>query len=207
VHLDSWISVAGVLVNGVGIGFVAFQVILARRQLREGQRAEKREYDRLKRQATVDYITQSRGLTWELRAKLPNDFDPESVARYVEEAYATGDQARLACLSTYLGHYESLAVGVANGTYDLATTDSLIGARMIRVAQTYQPYLQEVRRRTGADSLYIELEWLAAELVALREARGGRALFAERDVSATATPRSRPAAGAGPRSVHSGHTG
>jgi hypothetical protein len=181
VQVDSWISVVGVLVNGVGIGFVAFQVILARRQLRDGQRAEKREYDRLKRQATVDYVTQSRGLTWELRAKLPNDFDAEAVARYVEEAYATGDRTRLACLSTYLGHYESLAVGVANGTYDLPTTDSLIGARMIRVAETYQPYIQEVRRRTDAASLYIELEWLAAELIGLREARGGRALFAERD--------------------------
>lgn len=109
---DAWntvISLAGLVLSTVGIGFVAVQVTLARRQALDGQRAELREYERLRRQATLDFVSRGRGLYLQLRSMLPDDWDDEAVARYVADAYASNDAHRIAALAAYMGHYESLA--------------------------------------------------------------------------------------------------
>jgi Domain of unknown function (DUF4760) len=183
VSLDAWntvISLAGLVLSTVGIGFVAIQVTLARRQALDGQQAELREYERLKRQATLDFISGGRSLYLKLRSMLPDDWDEEAVARYVAEAYASNDVHRIASLAAYMGHYESLAVGVASEIYDLHAVEALIGTRVIRIAQTYQSFIQEARRRANGPSLYVELEWLAMKVAELRQSQGGYVLFADR---------------------------
>jgi hypothetical protein len=184
VSFDAWntvISLAGLVLTTVGIGFVAVQVTLARRQALDAQRAELREYERTRRQATLDFVSRGRGLYLKLRSMLPDDWDDESVARYVSDAYASNDAHRIASLAAYMGHYESLAVGVASEIYDLHTVEALIGTRVIQIAQAYQPFIQEARRRANGPSLYIELEWLAMELAKLRQAQNGYVLFADRN--------------------------
>jgi hypothetical protein len=146
-----------------------------------GKRVQIMEYERLKRQATLDYLGGGRSLHLKLRSMLPYDWDEEAVTRYVAEAYASDDTNRIASLAAYMGYYESLAVGVASEIYELHSVDTLIGSRVIRIAQTYQPFIQEVRRRANIPSLYGELEWLATELTKLRQTQGGYLLFADRN--------------------------
>ena len=48
-------TIIGLAINGIGLIFIAVQVVLARRQLRDSNDLSAKENLRLKRQATIDF--------------------------------------------------------------------------------------------------------------------------------------------------------
>ncbi len=176
----SLVGMIGLALNAAGLGFVAVQVILARRELRNSQEINNAEIVRRKRQSTIDfYMT-----TVEQRARwketLPDDWDESAIEQFIRTAFKKRDRVKLRCLADYFGYFEALAVAVAADVYDLEIIDSLAGARIIHIAQHYKEYFERVREATGVDDLYVELEWLARSLQDLRSASPSYVLFANR---------------------------
>ncbi|GAA4671066.1 hypothetical protein Prum_073730 [Phytohabitans rumicis] len=67
-------------------------------------------------------------------------------------------------LKEYLGHLETLSVGVASGVYDIEVMDSLCGPRLINTVKHYAPFIKTRRKEIGYDRYCAELLWLGDEL-------------------------------------------
>lgn len=180
---SSWnvvLGVTGLLINGIGLSFVAVQVILARRQVLHSQRTSEAENTRRKREATIDFYMDTVKHRSKWTAVLPDDWSEEEIHEFIKTAYQTSDAEKLKCMIDYLGYFETLAVAVSAGVYDLETLDSLAGTRIRRIAANYQPYFAEVRRATGVKAMYVELEWLADRLAETRAKHSAYVIFANR---------------------------
>lgn len=121
-------SVAGLAINGIGLAFVAIQVVLARQQIRGTFEQSAREALRVKRQATIDFYMATMQKVGEWREQLPDDWDTAGICSYVDGAYRRKGGARRRILAIYIGYFEALAVAVHSGIYDLSVIDSLAGA-------------------------------------------------------------------------------
>ena len=174
------LAAIGLVVNTVGIAFVAIQVALARRQLRDSQRIEFAEHGRLRRQGTIDFYmtTVEQRIRW--RTALPEDWNEPAIRDYVSDAFELGNQAKLDALTDYFGYFEGLAVAVAAGVYDLDTVDAVIGDRIMAIARNYRPFFEDSRQRRGVPALYVEFEWLAGKLAELRADNDEYILYADR---------------------------
>lgn len=86
-------TIIGLVINGLGLVFVAVQLVLGRRQIR-------REAARLRRQSTIDFymVTLERVSEW--RASLPNDWDKATIDRYVDSAYSRRGKVKLQRLAS-----------------------------------------------------------------------------------------------------------
>lgn len=149
-------AAAGLVVNGVGIGFIAIQVTLARR-------TEKRELTRGRKESTTDAYSSTQEHRAALRKELPDDWDGRDVAAFLERV-AAGDAAAASTLKEYLGHLETLSVGVASGVYDIEVMDSLCGPRLINTVRHYRSFIVTRRKEIGYDGYCAELLWLSNEL-------------------------------------------
>ena len=161
-------TIIGLAINGAGLVFVATQVVLARRQLRDNLVLSSRETLRVKRQATVDFYMATMQKVGEWRSALPDDWDTRKIDVYVHSAYRLGGKGRRLTLANYLAYFETLAVAIRAGIYDLAVFDSIAGSRIINICDNYHKFFLARRREVGSDLAYINLEWLAAELRGLR---------------------------------------
>lgn len=164
------LGVAGLLVNGVGLAFVAVQVSLARRQAGNPQKEQAEERLRLKRQATLEFATATFEIRHALRSVLPDDFDAPAIISLIEECLRGEDPAGLNQILQYLGYMETFAVSISLGVHDLETADSLFGSRFIAVYENYKPFIANRRLLDHRDYFYRELEWLADALGDFRAA-------------------------------------
>jgi hypothetical protein len=174
------IGAGGVLINAIGLAFVAIQVILARRQLLHAQRVNEVETARMKRQATIDFYmtTVEQRTGW--RSILPDDWDAAAIEQFIKSAYTEQGPRKLQVIVDYLGYFEALAVAVASDVYDIETLDSIAGSRIRRIATNYKPFFERARVAANAPSLYVELEWLGEQLETLRASSSQYILLAER---------------------------
>jgi hypothetical protein len=177
------LGVAGLLINGLGLGFVAIQVVLARRQLQHAQNVNQTEVTRGKRQSTIDFYMTTVEIRTKWKAVLPDDWETAAIHEFIEAAYASNDKAMLGCIVDYLGYFEALAVAIASEVYDLQILDSIAGTRIRSIARNYKPYFERARVVNGVPSLYVELEWLGERLEALRSAAPTYVLFAHRELN------------------------
>jgi hypothetical protein len=123
-------TIVGLAINGIGIVFVAIQVTLARRQIRDNLRLSAEEAQRRKRQATIDFYMSTMEKVGQWRSVLPGDREKSRIEIFIKAAYGRkGTESRLA-LASYLGYFEALAVAVRVGIYDLAVLDSIAGSRI-----------------------------------------------------------------------------
>ena len=179
----SLLDAATLLVGGAGLAFVAWQVLLARKQLKQAQEASAREVARGKRQATIDFYMTTVDQRSQWRAILPDDWDEAAIHAFIHKALTTGDVNQNRCLVDYLGYFETLAVAVSARVYDIEILDSLAGTRIRRIATNYRPYFLAARNTSGVAALYVELEWLGERLREAREKRGPNyVIFAERQL-------------------------
>jgi hypothetical protein len=82
-------------INVAALVFVGAQVLLARRALKEATQAQQREWERQRKQATIEASISTAEYRASLNAVLPwNDRDPKEVAAFLKEA--RGDRAKLA---------------------------------------------------------------------------------------------------------------
>jgi hypothetical protein len=167
-------TIIGLVINGIGLMFIAVQVVLARRQLRDSNDLSTKENLRLKRQATIDFYmsTAERVAAW--RSVLPDDWDKREIDAYTERIYGQRDRdrAQTLVLASYLGFWEALAVAIRAGIYDLAVFDSISGSRILNICENYQDFFVARREEVGTDLAYNNLEWLGTELRIFRASPG-----------------------------------
>jgi hypothetical protein len=175
---------AGLIVNGVGIGFIAIQVTLARN-------AEKRELTRRRKESTTDAYGSTQEHRAALRKELPDDWDKAEVAAFLARI-DSGDVAAATALKEYLGHLETLSVGVASGVYDIEVMDTLCGPRLINAVKHYRLFIETRSKEIEYEGYCAELLWLSKELQRKDFSRSPYVPLAER------TRRSRPAIAEGP---------
>jgi hypothetical protein len=150
----------------VGAGLVIFQLYLARSATRE-------QYASQRRQAAIDFYARTVSQRDQWNQKLPPDRDEAAIGALVSQAMEpAGDateEARRA-IHNYLGFWELLSAGVANGVLDRDTIRSLARGRAVAVWNNYKPFVITERFRYKAGALYRELQNLAESLAAERQA-------------------------------------
>jgi hypothetical protein len=164
-------TIIGLVINGIGLVFIAVQVVLARRQLRDNNELSAKENLRIKRQATIDFYmgTVEKVAGW--RSVLPDDWDRPQIDAYTESLYSgQRDKEKMLILANYLAFWEALAVAIRAGIYDLAVFDSIAGSRILNICDNYQKFFAARREEVGTRLAYVNLEWLAAELRTFRSA-------------------------------------
>jgi hypothetical protein len=162
-------TIIGLAINGIGLIFIAVQVVLARRQLRDNNDLSAKENMRIKRQATIDFYmaTMEKVATW--RSILPDDWDGPQIDAYTKSLYSgRHDKEKMLVLASYLAFWETLAVAIRAGIYDLAVFDSIAGSRILNICDNYQNFFVARRKEVGSNLAYVNLEWLAAELQIFR---------------------------------------
>jgi hypothetical protein len=162
------IGIVGLLVNGVGLGFVAVQVTLARHQAAEAQASKERDLMLRRKESTMSHLMSTGDQKVRSLDELPDDFDLSGAAAYVARAI-NDDPAANQALSGYLSYWEAFALGTSLGVYDLETVVRMSGARISVLIDNYRPYFSHRRAVTGIQTLYEELEWLGAQVEAYRQ--------------------------------------
>lgn len=162
------LAISGLVVNGLGLVFIATQVSLARRQIRNSLEQAKTEASRLKRQATIDFYMSTLDRLAEWRAKLPDDWETEAVSLYIERIYRPNGKAKRRILASYLGYFETIAMAVRSEIYDLEVLNGIAGSRIASIATNYQPFFDRRRKEVGASTAYENLEWLGKRMNWLR---------------------------------------
>jgi hypothetical protein len=159
VVLISTSETVGTVVNVAALLFVGAQVLLARQAIKESTKAQQREWDRLRKQATIEATITTAQYREALRASLPwNDRDPKAVAAFLTKI--GDDRSKLMPISEYFNHLTDLAVGVKQGVFDLETLSMLEGGRIIDTAASFAPYFERARRETGRPSVYEDIDEL-----------------------------------------------
>jgi hypothetical protein len=159
------------VINGAALIFLGGQVALARRQLRYAQQVTAAEDARRRSQATIDFYmaTIDKVIRW--REDLPNDWDSAAIERLITEAYETNDDRRQRQIAVYLGFFETLAVAVRHGVYDLNVIDDIAGSRLLNISSNYETFFKRRRIQVGAQTAYENLVWLGKELATLPSRR------------------------------------
>jgi hypothetical protein len=155
-------GIAGLLLGAGGLAFVALQVRLLRLQIRHTEESFLVEQQRIRQQASLEFITATMERRAALQEAIPSGGDKAQVADFLRQL--DGDRERRRRLSRYLSHYEALATGANLGVLDIDVVDRSWGSVIIRTFDAYFPYIQERRRKLSQPQLYSELETLADSL-------------------------------------------
>jgi hypothetical protein len=166
--LAAWTTMVGLVINGLGLIFVATQVVLARRQLQDNLAQSSKEALRIKRQATIDFYMSTLQKVSEWRSILPDEWDKQKIDAYIHTAYSRKGRVKTLILASYLGYFEALAVAIRAEIYDLAVLDSIAGSRIINICENYQAFFVMRRKEVGTELAYRNLEWLGDEIRKLR---------------------------------------
>lgn len=161
-------EVVGFIVNGVGLIFIAAQVVLARRQLRESLAQAAREAARIKRQATIEFYMATMRNVNEWRSVVPDDWDKLRIEAFTRSVYRRNGASKMLALASYLAYFEALAVAVRADVYDLTVLDAIAGSRILNICQNYQLFFSLRRNEVGSAFAYRNLEWLANSIHELR---------------------------------------
>jgi hypothetical protein len=112
-------TIVGLIINGIGIIFVAAQVALGRRQIEQGEVKSESERVRAKKQATIDFYMSTVRQVNHWREILPDDWDDSAINSMVETAYSFRDRIILLRIAEYLGFFEAPATAVRHDVYDI----------------------------------------------------------------------------------------
>lgn len=153
-----WLTL-GVTVVGLGGLFL---------QIRSAARAQERDHERQKKQATLDAWNDPAAFDWResMWSQLPNDRNLAAVRSYCPDP-SEEDHPHFQPVVTYLNYLENLAVGVHHSIYDLVVLDALAGGRIVAAWQAYEPFVHGRRRSIESQTLWVEFERLAQEIAAL----------------------------------------
>ena len=165
--VEAWTVVfgfGGLLINGVGLGFLGVQVTLARRQAARAQESEAVELVLRRKESTISFLVATLEQRRAMRHTLPDDFDEGAVAAFIDRAADGKDPTLDVALDGYLWYMETLALGVTSGVYDFETVLYMLGARISAIAENYQRHMERRRRETGVHTLYVEIEALGRKL-------------------------------------------
>jgi hypothetical protein len=142
--------------------FVAFmwQIRIALRQVAQAAESTKRDHERRRKQATLDFYATTLEKRSQLRSILPYDRNVVGVRDLLSTATDEDSDAGHA-ITDYLSLFESLGAGVATDVYSFPVVDAVAGGRVLAIAENYGPWIRNRRQHFGTPKLYEHLEALA----------------------------------------------
>jgi Domain of unknown function (DUF4760) len=162
--LTAWATVAGVLVNIVAVLLVLQQVRLLRRQVKDGREDVLNENDRLKKQATFDFLARTTAEVRQLYSAVPpSGSSLESIKAFLHRVEDRTSEEFFA-LRGYLNLLENLLAGVNMNVFDEEVIKRTSGSRIRRAWNDYETWIRNERRTTDHENLWKELEEQAIKL-------------------------------------------
>jgi hypothetical protein len=167
----AWSAVIGAF--SLTVSVVAFLVLiiqlnLLREQVRHAKDTFIAEQKRLRRQATLEFMTSTLAQRLELQRDLPYEEDEASIRKYLAKGKRMTDAK--AAFWNYLNYYEIIATSVNCDIFDIEVVQRVMGPRFVRTFDAYRELILSARIYYGRPSLYKEMELLAANLRALNPA-------------------------------------
>jgi hypothetical protein len=176
---ENWSLVAGfvsIAVNAALFVLVWQQLQALREQIKQASDATQMDHVQRRREATLDYVTDTLDRFKDLRKRgFP------LLKRADVEAFLAGPppegETIVDMVSEYLLDYEVLATGVNLGLLDLEVVVTLRGSRVVRTWEFYKPWIIEEREggkdRKGSKTpgYFVELEEMARKIQQYRADR------------------------------------
>jgi|SRR5665213_2343692 len=132
-------------------------------QLRAMRKANDRDHNRRRAQATVEFYEMTLTKRIALSEDLAYDRDGESIHEVIQEALAGNPKLKRE-ISEYLNLMELLATGVDMDTFDFATIERIAGGGIIAIADHYHEWIVSRRNTSDSPTLYVEIDGLAQRI-------------------------------------------
>ena len=132
-------------------------------QLRSATRAQVRDHERQRKQATLDAYMDSHEYRVNVWKNMPNDRDTAAVWRFCPSPDAT-DHPAFDLVVAHLNFFENFAIGARHDVYDPQVLDALVGDRLVAAWVSYEPFIRGRRELLGAHRIWEGLEQLAKDL-------------------------------------------
>lgn len=156
-------SFGSLLVSVVAFGALAWQLLML-------SRGTALDHDRRRKQATMDYLTNTMDRRSNLRDEgIPDERDETAISELIGLSLA-GDRASTNLITAYLTTYNHLGVGAQSDAFDLGVVDQAWGGLITALWDNYKPWIETRRQERGEPRLYEDLEWLAGRVTPRRSA-------------------------------------
>jgi hypothetical protein len=136
-------------------------------QLRSATRAQIRDHERQRKQATLDAYMDSVEHRVNVWKNMPNDRDVAAVRAFCPRPDDTANPA-FDLVVAHLNFFENFAVGAQHDVYDPQVIDALVGDRLVGAWLAYEPFIKGRRELMGTTRVWEGLETLAKDLLELR---------------------------------------
>jgi hypothetical protein len=165
VSADDLIAIGTLLLFGatlLGAGFVFWE-------LRSGHKETRDANIRTKKQATVDFYTQTLSRIVDREAELPPDRDGPAIRfmleRLKDNPYGHGNEALKDKIHSYLAFWELTAVAIKQEVFDQELFQDMLKTHFLQLEEHYRPFIEDARNEYGANGkeLYVQFEELAAK--------------------------------------------
>jgi Domain of unknown function (DUF4760) len=162
---DQWIAFWTMLLFSATLLGAIFVLV----ELRNGHRENKAANSRAKKQATVDFYTQTleRRINWQM--DLPLGRDRKAVELVLGQLKENPQSEEIKLLKNkihaYLGFWELTAVAIRHDVFDEALFQDILKTHFLQVEEHYRPFMTDARNEIGENGtqLYVQFEQLAAE--------------------------------------------
>jgi uncharacterized membrane protein YhiD involved in acid resistance len=121
------------------------------------------DHERRKKQATIEYVNQTRAVYRPISRKLVQKFGENTVINIDQIDEETKED-----ITAFLSIVEHLAVGINTKVYDLQILERMSGAYFMRMFHNLQPYINETRRIRGRPNVYCEFESMVEDIKEIR---------------------------------------
>lgn len=122
-------------------------------------RTMRADHERRKKQATIEYVNQTRTRYRPISRKLAIKFGEGTVINLDQI-----DEEIKEDIKAFLSIVEHLAVGINTKVYDLQILERMSGKYFISMFRKLQPYINERRRIQSMPSLYCEFEIMVEDI-------------------------------------------
>jgi Domain of unknown function (DUF4760) len=160
---DDWIAIGTLLLFGatlLGAGFVFWE-------LRSGHEETKEANSRTKKQATVDFYTQTLSRIVARETELPHDRDGPAIRFMLKDLkdnpYGHGNETLKDKIHSYLAFWELTAVAIKQEVFDQELFQAMLKTHFLQLEEHYRPFIEDARNEYGANGkeLYVQLQDLA----------------------------------------------
>jgi uncharacterized protein DUF4760 len=171
---DDWIAIATMLLFGATL-FGAFLVLAEVKSGHEENQAAHIEnqaaHIRAKKQATLNYYTQTLDRLFKLQSELhfPHDRDGDAIAVILKEIKENPDSDesvdRTNKIHSYLAFWELTAVAIKQEVFDEEFFRDILETHFLLLEKHYRPFMQDARKKHGknTENLYIKIAELAED--------------------------------------------
>jgi hypothetical protein len=166
VDIGSWSSIF----SGVGLLISAASTAFLVVQIRRAKLTFETEQARLKRQSTLEFIATTMERVYDLGGAMPQSGDIPATMAFIEKARSSPETMRI--FQVYFNYHESLAAGSNCGIFDIEVIYRVRGTTIIRMAELYHDFVEELRAASNHPERYREIDKLAKRLLEYEKGSG-----------------------------------